>query len=579
MAVMSAAHLGAEKQRLLARLVDGLDAHALTWLSGYLAGAAARPLHTEAAPVAQAEEERMTIVYGSQTGNSRALAERLHRDALAAGIAARIFRADAYPLRELAGEKLLTVVISTQGDGDPPDDARAFVEHLLGKRAPRLDRLRFAVMGLGDSSYPRFCEVGRRLDARLEELGATRLVPRADCDVDFEAPAGGFLAQVLMKVRDNLAVAQKIELPRTELRAPSFSRERPFAAEVLANQRITGRGAAKDVRHVELSLAGSGLAYEPGDALGVWPVNPPQLVAQFLEVAKLDGDAAVEREGRALALRTWLASELELTRLSRPLLERLGVKLSEAELREVLGTHQPIDALRAWPTAWTATTLVHALRRLTPRLYSIASSRSRVGDEVHLTVARVDYEAFGTRHVGAASHHLVMSGEEARVRVFVERNERFRLPADASRDVIMIGPGTGVAPFRGFLQERAESGAKGRSWLFFGEQHFRTQFLYQTEWQEALRDGSLSRLSLAFSRDQAEKLYVQHRLLEAGRDVHAWLEGGAHLYVCGDATRMAKDVNEALVEILRVHGGTSREAAEERLDQLRAEGRYLRDVY
>lgn len=593
--------LGEEKGALLLKLVEGLDAASLHWLSGYAAGLAART--AAAAPVAAvsaapetAPAFPLTLVYGTQTGNSRLLAERLKHQVESAGLPTRLFRASDYPVRELTKERLLCVVISTQGDGDPPDDSRGFVEHVLGKRAPRLEGLRFAVLGLGDSSYPKFCEVGRVLDARFAELGATRLLERADCDVDFEPVATGWLDQAFARAREALVprdapIASVVPL-RGAPSAPAHGKEAPFAAEVLVNQRITGRGALKDVRHLELSLEGSGLEYLPGDALGVWPRNPPELVDAFLSELKLDGGTEVTRDGRTLPLAKWLAEELELTKLSRPFLERHAalagsealralLKPEGAEgLRALLASHQVIDVLRAHRAPWSAPELVQALRRLAPRLYSLASSPKRVGAEAHLTVAVVDYTAFGTRHFGAASSFLATrTAGTDRVRVFVEPNERFRLPEDSDRDILMIGPGTGVAPFRAFVQERAEVGARGRNWLFFGEQHFRTQFLYQVEWQEALKKKTLHRLSLAFSRDRAEKVYVQHRLREAGSEVYAWLEGGASLYVCGDAQRMAPDVHAALVDIVSTHGGKRREDAEAWLQGLRDERRYLRDVY
>jgi sulfite reductase (NADPH) flavoprotein alpha-component len=587
--------LNEERSALLQRLVDGLAPDTLQWLSGYLAGLSAQRVIQEPAPAPQAVPQGwLTVIYGTQTGNSRKLAERLKQQAEARGLTVRLFRAGEYPQRELQKERLLYLVISTQGDGDPPDDARGLVDFLLSKRAPRLEQLRYAVLGLGDSSYPKFCEIGRVLDARFAELGASRLVGRADCDVDFEPVAAGWLDQAVERATEALeARSTAAVMPlRSPPAAPRFERDAPFTAEIVTNQRITGRRALKNVRHLELSLGDSGITYEPGDALGVWPRNPPGLVADFLTTLSLQGETEVARDGRALPLRQWLEEELELTRLSRPVLEshaalsgnaelqRLLAPESTEALRVLLKSHQVIDVLKTWPTRWSAEELVRALRRLTPRLYSIASSQKRVGAEVHLTVAVVDYVAFGTQHVGAASHYLATrTGGEDRVRVFVEPNERFRLPRDPDRDIIMIGPGTGVAPFRAFVQDRAEAGARGRSWLFFGEQTFRWQFLYQAEWQEALKKGELHKLSLAFSRDQAERIYVQHRLREAGRDVYAWLEGGAHLYVCGEAQRMAPDVHAALIEILVTHGGRSREGAAAYLETLREQQRYQRDTY
>ncbi|MDP2274989.1 MAG: assimilatory sulfite reductase (NADPH) flavoprotein subunit [Archangium sp.] len=535
-----------------------------------------------------ASGDRVTILYGSQTGNSRALAERLHQQLEAAGVEARVLRTGEYPVRELAKETLLYVVISTQGDGDPPDDAKSFVDFVVGKRAPQLPQLQFGVLGLGDTSYTKFCEIGRVLDARFAALGATRVVDAGECDVDFETVGAPWVVRALTHAQKRPGTVTATKVHVTKAIEPRFHREAPFAAEIYVNQRIVSRDALKDVRHLEVSLGASGLTYEPGDSLGIWPRNAPELVKAVLSTQHFDADLQLSRDEQRHPLSTWLASKLELTRLTKPFLvahaalaksAELDHAIGTEELRELLDTHQVIDVLRRYPAAWEPEAFVHALRKMSPRLYSIASSQKRVGAEAHLTVAHVAYQAFGDAHFGAASHHLATRAVEDLVPVFVESNPRFRVPADPSRDCIMIGPGTGVAPFRAFVQERAEVGAKGRNWLFFGEQHFRAQFLYQVEWQEALKRGHLSRLSLAFSRDQAQKIYVQHRMREAGKDLFAWLEGGAHLSVCGEATRMANDVNEALLAIVEEHGGKSREDAEAYVAQLRDSQRYQRDVY
>ena len=602
--------LSADQAELLARLSADLDAPRLWWLSGYAAGLAGRlapapPIGSEPTRAA-APTAALTIVYGTQTGNARRLAEQLADQCQAAGLEVRLLRADAYPPRELQHERCLYLVISTQGDGDPPDDARALVEFISGKRAPALKELRYAVLGLGDSSYPQFCAIGRQLDARLAELGATRLEARGDADLDFDTVAGPWLERALASAKTALQSAPTLAsvtplrpLPAIPVAA---TRETPSAAELLGNQRLTTRDSARDIRHLELSLQGSGLHYEPGDALGVWPRNSPVLVEAVLDTLGLDGDGVIEHGGQALPLRRWLAEQRELTRLARPflashaslarseLLERLLASDRPEQLAALLARTQVIDLLQQYPAQWSPPALLAALRPLAPRLYSIASSRKVVGEEAHLTVAHVEYATQAGPRWGAASHFMCASEEGAQLPVYLERNERFRLPQDPSRDVIMVGPGTGVAPFRGFVQERSAVGAQGRNWLLFGNRESRSEFLYQLEWQQALKDGRLQRLDLAFSRDRTRalrdgvvefapaKTYVQHRLREHGRELYAWLENGAHLYVCG-AIAMGKDVHATLLEVIARHGSRNADDASDYLNDLARQGRYARDVY
>ncbi len=597
--------LPAEKSLLAAQLIEGLDAHALHWLSGYMAGAAARSVSVgvaiPAAPVAAAAQRlRLTVLYGSQTGNAKRVAEELAGRATAEGLDVRLVRADAYPQHELKNERLLYVVISTHSSDDlaePPDDSRGFFEFLTGRRAPRLPELSFAVLALGDTSYPDFCGVGRSIDARLAELGGTRLFEHGEADVDIETVAVPWLDTALAMVRALNEANGEATRPAGGEVVPlhpgrsAWTRQRPFEAEVFSNQRIVASDSGKDVRHIELSLEGSGIRYQPGDALGVWPTQAAALVDAVLEMLGLDGDAEVSFQNETRPLREWLRHRRELTLLTRPFIVAHAARAGSAELdalllpegREdlarLLGRVQLIDFLRQYPATWDAEALVAALRPLAPRSYSIASSQEQVGEEVHLTVSLVHYRSGDEDRYGAATRYLFDLEEGERAPVFIEPNDRFRLPADASRDVIMIGPGTGVAPFRAFVQERAQRGAGGRSWLFFGNPHRRTDFLYQLEWLQARKDGHLDRLDVAFSRDQAHKIYVQDRLREQGAEVWQWLEGGAHLYVCGDAERMAPDVHRALIDIAVAHGGRSPEAAAQWLDDLMAEGRYARDVY
>lgn len=593
------------QHNLLGELTRDLEADALHWLSGYFAGVAQRqnPELTPAPSLQAAvhpEASRLTIVYGSQTGNAKRTAESLAREAETLGLSVRLLRADRYPTRELKTEKMLYVVISTQGEGDPPDDSVAFIEFLNSRRAPKLPDMQYAILGLGDSSYPDFCGIAYALDRRLAELGAKRLHDTAAADLDIETVSAPWQKTVLEQAQSLLKTQQPPPSNVTPLRAQtasdmapvaSWSRDRPFQAELLLNQRITASHSERDVRHLELSLEGSGLQYQPGDSLGVWPMQDALLVDEILTHLDLNADENVQFNTQSRSLREWLQHHRELTQLTRPFLqahaERAKNSVLDAllhddkrdRLKEFMATQQLADLLRLFPATWSATDLVASLRPLVPRLYSIASSQALVGEEVHLTLANVAYQQGDENRWGVASRHLSECGDGDTVSVFVEENDRFRLPPDTGHDIILIGPGTGIAPFRAFIQERSVTPGEGRAWLFFGNPHFDSDFLYQTEWLQALEDGHLHRMDVAFSRDQENKIYVQDKLLENADEVFQWLQTGAHLYVCGDATRMARDVHDALLKIARDTGGQTPEQARAWLDGLAAQGRYARDVY
>jgi sulfite reductase (NADPH) flavoprotein alpha-component len=589
------------KHHLVTNLASGLDGESLTWLSGYFAGLAHQINATADTFISTPgvtnatvpESSRLTILFGSQTGNAKRWAENLAEQARSAGVPVRLMRADTYPTKDLKEERLLLIVISTQGDGDPPDDSLGFVEFLNGRRAPKLPNLSYSVLGLGDSSYPDFCGIARTIDDRLHALGAHRLNEAALADLDIDTVALPWQAKTLALAREALEVRVSESATVTPLRPKvvHYDRSNPYQAEVILNQRLTGRGSTRDIRHIELSIEGSQLHYAAGDALGVWPTQDGTLVDQILDQLKLKPEQAVCCAGQTRLLREWLTDHRELTVLTRPFLlaharraenPALNTLLDPENtegLRGWLENSQVLDVLQQFPAAWTAQDLVESLRPLVPRLYSIASSHKSVGPEVHLTLGVLDSERNGQRRWGACSHYLAQLNDGDTVRVFVEENTRFRLPHDGSQDIIMIGPGTGIAPFRSFVQEREASGASGRNWLFFGNPNFQTDFLYQTEWQQALRAGSLHRLDLAFSRDQEQKIYVQDKLLAAGADIYDWIQNGAHVYVCGDASRMAKDVHQALLTIARNHGNLTHEQAQEWIIDLAGQGRYARDVY
>ncbi len=586
------------QRQLLARLTEGLDTAALHYISGYAAGLAAAAVPTRpaisAAPAAlkAGHTALITVLYGSQTGNARREAERIHAELAASGAETRLLRVDAYPLRELASERTLLLVISTQGEGEPPDDARALVDHLQSRRAPQLPGLRFAVLGLGDSSYAEFNAVARRLDQRLRALGAEALLPLAEADTDIDRVAAPWRALALAHARQGPAATTQGSVPNPSAPAAATptSATQTFAAEVLQNQRITARDSTQDVRHLELSLAGSGIDYQPGDALGIQPHNDLGLVERVLGRLGLSGSESVRLGDEIRSLHDWLGGHRELTRLHPGFLRSLAERAPSPTLAALLApgagatlsawmtSRQLDDVLREFPADWSAADLVAALRPLAPRLYSIASSRKAVGDEAHLCVAVFEQPGVEAPQRGVASGFLAAAESGTTVPVYLHRNDRFRLPADNSRDLLMIGPGTGLAPFRGFVQERAVAAARGRNWLFFGARHQRSQFLYQLEWQAALRAGELHRLDLAFSRDQAERIHVSQRLREHGREVYAWLQGGAHLYVCG-AIAMGRSVHAALHDVLVEHGGLGEEAAAAYLAELQQAGRYARDVY
>lgn len=596
-----ASPLNDQKLDQLQQAASELSPQQLAWISGYFWGLSqtsvageAQPAGLPVAAVASQPAGKLTIIYASQTGNAKGVAQALKDEADAAGIAAELFSAGDYKGKNLAKETHVIIVASTHGEGEAPDDAIELHEFLQSKKAPKLPNLEYAVIGLGDSSYEFFCQTAKDFDAYLAKLGAKPMLERLDCDVDYDAPAATWRAQALDKVQSTLvkADAQVVQLPVGQAAvAPSaFNKQNPFEASLLVSQKITGRNSGKDVRHVEIDLEGSGLTYQPGDALGVWYSNDAGLAAAIIAKAGLNEDDAVEVDGQSVSLLHALINHYEITAANPQLVTRYAelsgskklAKLVEDKdkLREYAANTQVIDVLGEKKAALDAAQLIGLLRRLTPRLYSIASSQEEVGEEVHLTVGLVEYAKGDETRQGGASSYLAQRLEDGdSVKVFVETNNHFKLPADDNTPVIMIGPGTGIAPFRAFVQERDNRDAAGKNWLFFGDRTFTEDFLYQVEWQKYLKSGIVNRLDVAFSRDQVEKVYVQHRLLEHGAEVWQWLQDGAHVYVCGDANRMAKDVHDALLTIVEQQGQQTREQAEQYLNELRKSKRYQKDVY
>lgn len=574
----------------------------LAWASGYLAAKSEQGHHAQLAPVATAiAAKTLTILYASQTGNAKGVASQLEKSAKAAGITVVLKNIADYKAKSLKNESHLLIVASTNGEGEAPDDAIEFHEFLLGKKAPKLPDLSYSVLALGDSSYEFFCQTGKDFDERLQALGAKQVAPRVDCDVDYDSECESWTLSIVESLKDELTQAEAALTPvsyindlPTEGATSQYSKQNPFAAEFSLSQKITGRDSAKDVRHIEIDLGESGLTYQVGDALGVWFENDETLVAKLLNELNFSGDEKitlkVSGEVQELSLQEALISQLEITQTAPAFIEfwaqhsqdskLLAIANDKNSAREFAGEHQVIDVVNLAKADVDAQSLVNALRKITPRLYSIASAQSEVEEEVHLTVGLVSFDANGDTRTGGASGFLANRlAEGQKVRVFVEHNDNFRLPQSDDTPVIMIGPGTGVAPFRAFMQEREARDATGDNWMFFGDQTFTQDFLYQVEWQNYLKSGLLTRMDVAFSRDQAEKIYVQDRLREQSSEVFAWLERGAHLYICGDANRMAKDVHQTLVEIIQEHGKLSAEQAEDYLKSLRSNKRYQKDVY
>jgi sulfite reductase (NADPH) flavoprotein alpha-component len=537
----------------------------------------------------------LTILYGSETGNSAGIASRLAAAAQAAGLAPTVGDLRDYRIRRLKDEKLLLIVTATHGEGDPPQAAHGFFEFIESRKAPSLPELRFAVLALGDMSYEHYCEAGRRIDARLEALGAQRLHARVDCDIDYESCADAWIGDIVaLLAGPALASGPAFATERTLAHgalatAPGYGKAHPFPATVVENLVLAGRGSTRETRHIELSLDGSGLDYQPGDALGVVTSNAPADVRALLDALHLAAEAAVRVNGSVTTLREALTHTFEITTATPRFLEhwtrlaggRSAVpSMSGAERNAFLRRHHIVDIVRSFPLAdIDPGAFLVGLRPLAPRLYSIASSHAAAPGEAHLTVAPVRFALHGQQRSGVASGALADRGDvDSQWPVYIHSNPHFRLPDD-HRPVIMIGAGTGVAPYRAFLQEREVRGERSPAWLIFGERNFRTDFLYQAEWQGHLKDGTLTRMDVAFSRDHAEKVYVQHRLREHEADVYAWLEDGANVYVCGDASRLAPDVHGALLAAVERQAGTTREAAAQYLSDLSRDGRYQRDVY
>ena len=583
----------------LKKIIENCNDKQLAWLSGYLWGRAEKssveqvlPSTTLPSNMTQAEQ-KVTIISASQTGNARRVANELSQDIERLGIAVTHLPAGEYKAKKLSQEEILILVTSTQGEGEPPEEALSLYKYLFAAKAPKLTHLQFAVFGLGDASYPKFCQAAKDFDQRFAELEAQRLLVRVDADTDFQTVSTTWRQAVIDKLSQlQPSNTQSPTENSTSIAVNSslYHRDNPFIAAVNVNQKITSCDSDRDIRHIELDLSESDLHYQPGDAVGVWYQNSNELVEEILSITQLAGETPVEHHGQQIALKTVLTEYVELTQNTPIIIEKYAQAVQHPELLTLMGDREAllemsqtlplVDMLNRYRGKIAAQTFVELLRPLTPRFYSIASAQDEVGSEVHLTVNVVRYQVDDKIRMGGASGFLANQiADQDQVKIFIEHNDNFRLPDDTHAPIIMIAAGTGIAPFRAFLQQRASQGAIGKNWLFFGNPHFISDFLYQVEWQSYVKEGLLTRIDLAWSRDQAEKIYVQDKLIAQASDIWQWLQEGAFIYVCGDAKRMAKAVDLALQQILMTQAQYSQEQAISYLDELRSQKRYQRDVY
>lgn len=561
------------------------------WLNGWIAGVLSTSqldASSSQSGTPAADPVPLTILFGSQTGSAEGLAKKLAREAQTRGFAATVLGMDQHAKAGLATCERLLVITSTYGDGDPPDNAATFWQWLNSDAAPRMESLQYSVLALGDTNYEKFCAFGKAVDERLHSLGASRVFDRVDSDTDYDSPFAEWSKQALSRLgtvssTSGVSVASAaVTVDAAAPSAPAGTKANPYPAALKANQLLTSASAAKETRHFEINI--NGLDYEVGDALGVMPTNDIALVDAILGAGQWTGDDE---------LRHVLQTRLDLTNPSKDMLLAIAERSRNDELLALLKPERSAD-LKAWlygrdvldvlqlckPGDLGSADFTALLKKLQPRLYSIASSIKANPGHVHLTIAQVRYESHGRHRGGVCSTFLAdRVSSDVPVPVFIQPSHGFRLPTDLSRPVIMVGPGTGVAPFRAFLQERHATGAKGRNWLFFGEQSRAQSYFYKDEWADLIKAGTLTRLDTAFSRDQEQKIYVQHRMTENGEELYRWLEEGAHFYVCGDASRMAKDVDAALHQIIETHGGKSADDARAYVAQLKESKRYARDVY
>ncbi|WP_418302205.1 assimilatory sulfite reductase (NADPH) flavoprotein subunit [Lysinibacillus fusiformis] len=582
-----------EQVKLLNELLPQLTLEQKIWLNGYLsAPQASQEAIVEATPAeAQPITKTMTILFGSQTGNSQGLAEKYASLLKAQNVDVTVSSLGKFKASNLKKITNLLLIVSTHGEGDPPDQAIQFFEFLHSKRAPKLEQLQYSVLALGDSSYEFFCQTGKDFDEQFAKLGATRIVPRTDCDVDYDDAATQWFSAVQQEFLKQATAISVTSTQSDETQgATTYSRKNPFYAEVLENINLNGRGSNKETRHLELSIEGANFQFEPGDSIGIQPENSERLVDALLGALQFDPATEVTIFDETMSLKNALQKKLEVTVLSKPVLEKIKSYTEHNEFSTLLEEPNAwkdyakgrdlLDVVEDFaPFTWSAQQFVDILRKIPSRLYSIASSQLANNDEVHLTISKVSYETNGRQRLGVCSGSVAELQIGATLPIYVHKNPNFRLPEQKETPIIMIGAGTGIAPYRAFLEEREELGVEGKAWLIFGDQHFVTDFLYQTDWQRWLASGTLSQMHIAFSRDTDKKIYVQHKLEENAANFYDWLEQGAVIYVCGDEKSMAADVDATIHRIIEQQGQKTSEQAKALVQELKQQKRYQRDVY
>lgn len=581
-----------EQVKLLNELLPQLTLEQKIWLNGYLsAPQATQEAVVETLPVADPITKTITILYGSQTGNSQGLAEKYASLLKAQNVDVTVSSLGKFKASNLKKISNLLLIVSTHGEGDPPDQAIQFYEFLHSKRAPKLEHLQYSVLALGDNSYEFFCKTGKDLDEQFAKLGATRIVPRTDCDVDYDDAAAQWFSAVQQEFLKQATTISVTSTQSDEIQgATTYSRKNPFYAEVLENINLNGRGSNKETRHLELSIEGANFQFEPGDSIGIQPENSEPLVDALLGVLQFDPATEVTVLDETVSLKNALQKKLEITVLSKPVLEKIKAYTEHHEFSSLLEEPNAwkeyakgrdlLDVVEDFaPFTWSAQQFVDILRKIPSRLYSIASSQLANHDEVHLTISKVSYETNGRQRLGVCSGSVAELQIGATLPIYVHKNPNFRLPEQKETPIIMIGAGTGIAPYRAFLEEREELGVEGKAWLIFGDQHFVTDFLYQTDWQRWLASGTLSQMHIAFSRDTDKKIYVQHKLEENAANFYEWLEQGAVIYVCGDEKSMAADVDATIHRIIEQQGQKTSEQAKAFVQELKQQKRYQRDVY